>query len=165
MRGRSLEERLQRVEDILEIQDVMNRYATYINKGWAGKEVQPDMIPTVFAEDATFDAPEMGHSGRGAAMIGEGMAKETQVVEFSMHIFLNPVLQVDGDTASGNWLMWIAVKRELGTRFVFMSYDLTFSRTPDGWRIQTLLLNIGAMIPQPDAWLASQMPLPPPASS
>jgi hypothetical protein len=37
-----------------------------------------------------------------------GCPAATAKVAFSMHAFLNPMISVDGDTATGSWLLWIA---------------------------------------------------------
>lgn len=63
-----------------------------------------------------------------------------------MHVFLNPIVEVEGDSATGNWLIWIGVKREGAGRLVLLSLDLTYRRTEDGWRITSALLHVGAMM-------------------
>ncbi|MEI9939205.1 MAG: nuclear transport factor 2 family protein [Pseudomonadota bacterium] len=143
----ALERRIQRLEDKEAIRDLMARYAHCINKGWNGKAVDVEQIPTIFAPDAKWDSPDMGLSGVGSDAIMASLRAETAIIDFSMHAFLNPIVEVDGDSATGNWLMWIGVKREGGARLVLLSLDLRYVRTADGWRIQSALLHVGAMLP------------------
>jgi hypothetical protein len=44
----------------------------------------------------------------GVDAIVAGLPAATAKVAFSMHAFLNPMISVDGDTATGSWLLWIA---------------------------------------------------------
>jgi hypothetical protein len=147
MSTEALERRVQRLEDKDAIRDLTARYARCINKGWNGKLVDVEQIPTIFAPDAKWDSPDMGLSGVGSHAIMESLRAETAIIDFSMHAFLNPIVEVVGDSATGNWLMWIGVKREGGARLVLLSIDLTYGRTADGWRITSALLHVGAMMP------------------
>jgi putative polyketide hydroxylase len=65
------------------------------------------------------------------------------MVQFSMHAFLNPVITVDGDTATGHWLMWIASLIADSPRTVYMSADMTCTRTDQGWRVHTVHVDHG----------------------
>ncbi|MGW2690210.1 nuclear transport factor 2 family protein [Streptomyces sp. NPDC001414] len=56
-----------------------------------------------------------------------------------MHSFTNPIIDVDGDTASGNWLLWDAAANGGRPHEVHQSEDLRYVRTPDGWRVQALI--------------------------
>ncbi len=53
----------QRLEDIEAIKDLMSRYSFHINKGWNGKEVNPEAIRTIFVEDARWECPALNLSG------------------------------------------------------------------------------------------------------
>jgi hypothetical protein len=100
MNATSLEERVQRLEDEDAIGTLMAKYADYINKGWNGKVVDADRMPEIFTDDAKWDSPDMGLSGIGVDAIMAGLRAETAGIEFSMHAFLNPMVEVDGDGAA-----------------------------------------------------------------
>ncbi|GLZ01777.1 hypothetical protein Acsp02_90280 [Actinoplanes sp. NBRC 103695] len=63
-----------------------------------------------------------------------------------MHAFFNPVITVDGDSATGSWLMWIASAIDDDPRLVHLGCDMTYTRTNDGWRIQSVNMQFGSML-------------------
>jgi hypothetical protein len=151
MSAMSLEERIKRLEDIEAIKDLMSRYAFYINKGWNGREVDIDKMALIFTVDATWESRAMKLKAVGLEELMRGLRAATERNEFSMHSFTNPIIEVDGDEAKGNWLMWIASKRNgSAPNEVFMSEDLTYVRTERGWRIKTVELHFGMMLTEVD---------------
>ncbi|MDJ1134749.1 nuclear transport factor 2 family protein [Streptomyces iconiensis] len=145
MTATTLEERILRLEDIEAIRDLTARYADAINKGWNGKTVDADAIPDIFAADARWEGFD-GEVTHGADAIAAVLPKATSVVQLSMHTFLNPVITVDGDTATGDWLMWVGSVMADNPRSVYMSADMTYTRTDKGWRIQSVLIGFGTMV-------------------
>ncbi len=144
MAAPSLEERLRRLEDLEALRDLMARYAFHINKGWKGKTVHVEAMRSIFATDARWESKAMGLAAEGLDDIMVKLAEATARTEFSMHSFTNPIIEIAGDRAEANWLMWIASRRDGGPpNQVFMSEDLTYARTPDGWRIKTAELHFG----------------------
>ena len=79
--------------------------------------------------------------------LGRSFSTRSARVTFSMHAFLNPVIDVDGDAATGSWLLWIASIFDGEPGAVYLSADLTYSRTAAGWRIQTVHIHNGLRIP------------------
>jgi putative polyketide hydroxylase len=69
------------------------------------------------------------------------------MVELSMHAFLNPVIAVDGDRATGSWLLWIASVLDDGPGAAYLSADLSYLRTAAGWRIDSVHVCDGIRIP------------------
>jgi ketosteroid isomerase-like protein len=146
MTSLSLEDRVKRLEDIEEINALMVRYASSVNKGWNNEEVDVSAMPSVYTEDATWDSEELGVHGKGLDVIMEGLPASTDMVEFSMHTFLNPQITLDGDSATGKWLMWIASKIDNDPRAVYMSSDMGYRRTPAGWRISSVVMHFGMLL-------------------
>ncbi len=143
----SVEERLQRLEDIEAIRHLTARYAFHINKGWNGKQVDVDAMPTIFAPDAQWESKDMNLHVTGLEAIMANLPESTQQVDFSMHSFTNPIIDVAGDTATGNWLFWVASKwTGRTTNEVFMSADITYLRTTQGWLIQSYRLHVGTAL-------------------
>ncbi|GLZ01778.1 hypothetical protein [Actinoplanes sp. NBRC 103695] len=48
----SLEERILKLEDLEAIRDLTARYASAVNKGWNGKEIDVTAMPSIYAKDA-----------------------------------------------------------------------------------------------------------------
>jgi ketosteroid isomerase-like protein len=96
--------------------------------------------PSLFAEDATWRnaAQQQDLKGRDeivAYLVDEGSTS------FAQHSFTNPVIDVDGDTASATWLLWVAVNAGGTVGEVFQCEDLTYERRADGWVIKSIDLH------------------------
>jgi hypothetical protein len=142
----TLGQRVQRLEDIEAIKDITARYAAAVNKGWNGKTLDLDALPSIFATDVRVTDRDMGIAAEGLDTIVAGLPESTSMVEFSMHSFLNPVITVDANTATGSWLMWIASIIGNDPRAVYMSADITYIRTDQGWRIQSIEFHHGMLL-------------------
>jgi len=141
----NLEARIQRLEDIEEITKLTATYGLYVNKGWNGEVVDFGKLPDVFTPDARWQSAAMNADVTGIEHIIELLTTATAPGDLAMHSFTNPIIDINGDTATGNWLLWVAgTSGDDGTE-VFQSEDLTYTRTPRGWRIQSLDLHFGAL--------------------
>ena len=142
----NLEDRIRRLENIEAIKLLMARYALYINKGWHGKVVNVEEMPSIYATDAKWESADMNLSVTGLYEIMDSIRKETASVDFSMHSLTNPIIEVEDDRGTGNWLMWIINNTAGVARQVYISMDLTYRRTAEGWRIQTVNLQVGTVV-------------------
>ncbi|MBF6180736.1 nuclear transport factor 2 family protein [Nocardia otitidiscaviarum] len=95
----TLDQRLTRLEDLAAIQELTARYAHAINHGYAGKTLDTEAVREIFTPGARW------HSDGFGTTIG---AEATAAVTFAMHAFLNPVINLDTDTATGTWPLWVA---------------------------------------------------------
>lgn len=133
-------------DDHAAIVDLTARYADAINRGWSGKTVQPELISQIFTEDGTFLHPGTPPT-KGAAAIAAALPEATAHVPFAMHVFLNPVLAIDGDTATGEWLMWLAANGDDDPRAAYLGADIGYTRTAAGWRIRSIAITPGMRLP------------------
>ena len=142
-----LEQRIQRLEDIEAIKDLTARYSFHINKGWNNKVVHVDAMPAIFAEDAIWESKAMKVKAIGLEEIMKALSEGTEHSDFSMHSYSNPIIDVEGEKATGNWLFWIGSKRNGGpANQVYMSEDITYVRTEKGWRVKTVDVHYGMML-------------------
>jgi hypothetical protein len=142
----TLTQRVQRLEDIEAIKDVTARYATAVSKGWNGKTLDLEAIPSIFTTDVHWESKSMGITADGVDAIVADLPESTAMVQLSMHSFVNPVITIDADTAAGNWLMCIAAIIGDDPRAVYLSADMTYARTGDGWRIRSVDIHYGMFL-------------------
>ena len=142
----SLQQRIQRLEDIEAIKKLTATYALYVNKGWNEKAVDFDKLPLVFSENARWRSAAISVDVSGLANIVEMLKKGTASVDFAMHSFTNPIIEVDGATATGNWLLWVGVKTGNSANEVFQSEEISYVREASGWRIASINLHFGSML-------------------
>ena len=145
----TFEIRLKRIEDTEAIKKLTATYAIYVNKGWNGKEVDFEKLPLVFADDARWTSLAMKTDTTGCKEIIEMLKISTAGIDFAMHSFTNPIIDIDGDIASATWLLWVAIKSGEVSNEVFQSEDITYTRTNSGWKIQTIDLHFGTMLNAP----------------
>lgn len=144
----SLEARLGRLEDAEAIRLLVAQWAFHVNKGWGGKTADVDAMRSIYVEDAVGEMPDTNSRIEGLEAIMTSLRADTADIEFVMHSLTNPIVVVDQDTATGNWLMWIVVRRIGEIRQVYLSLDHGYLRTGEGWRIATATARLGAIIPE-----------------
>lgn len=103
-RLQALEDRLRQLEDLLEIQQLFINYGHYLDVGDFGSYAE------LFTEDAELLlGPVAKVSGRKA--IEAAMVKTMDGrVGTSIHVISNPMIQLDGDTATSE-VMWTVLGR------------------------------------------------------
>ncbi|WP_375388656.1 nuclear transport factor 2 family protein [uncultured Amnibacterium sp.] len=135
----SLEDRIRRLEDLAAIQHLTALYGTSVDFGLEGSQPDTATLQTLFAEDATWYSTATDVTWRGQAEIVEHLSAAPEGLDFAMHSFTNPVIRLDGDTASATFLLWVGIT---GNE-VFQRENLTYTRTADGWVIQSIDLRFG----------------------
>jgi hypothetical protein len=104
-----LETRLAAAEAVQEIQRLKARYSALIDERYtrAGPKSPAelariaDAAAQLFAPDAVWDAGRRLGRWQGRGAIRERFLAPT--LKFTLHYFLNPVIEVTGDTARGRW--------------------------------------------------------------
>lgn len=135
----ALEARLRLLEDRAAIAELTARYAIAANQGWAGVAVDLAAFPELFAPDAVWQSQAMGLRVEGLEAILPAAERGTRATDFAMHSYTNPVIRIEGDTASARWLLYVASRRHGGpANLVFMEDIIDYVRRPEGWRIRAL---------------------------
>lgn len=136
----ALEERLQRVDDIEEIKQLQYEY------GFSFDEDRLDDFANCFTEDCHGEYVPFTTSFDGRdeirgilADLKEGYPRLTM----ALHYTVDPVIEVDGDTATGrwNWMVPCTVLRDDDSETAAIQmgrYDVRYRRDPDGWRIHRI---------------------------
>jgi hypothetical protein len=131
------EETVRQLRDIEDIKTLKHRYSYGANiiDGVPG---DLKAFAALFADDASFDVG-MGEA-RGPAEIEAMMKTLTTQWRCAMHYMLNPLIELDGDRASGMFSGLFAFVSESQPAPVWLSniYTDTFVRTADGWRFQSV---------------------------
>lgn len=100
-RLRDLEARIRSLEDVNAIRNLKARYAALCDDNY-----NPDGIAALFTEDAVWESVGLGsHVGREA--IREFFRGASQLFTFAIHYSLNSQIEVDGDTASAQWYLFM----------------------------------------------------------
>ena len=140
----TLDRRLQRFEDIEALRNLKHRYCTYCDGGY-----DADRLAPLFTEDAIWDGGPLGYfSGRAA--IHKFFVGCSKVVSFAIHHVTNSIIVVDGDRATGEWLLWEPmVFARSGEQAMWMAarYNDIYRRVDGEWRFAHVKLELRMLSP------------------
>jgi uncharacterized protein (TIGR02246 family) len=132
-----------RLADIEDLKILKHRYAAFCDDGF-----DADGIASLFTEDAVWDGGTFGrHEGRQA--IREFFTGMPETTEWACHYMLNPIIQVDGDTATGAWLLWqpLVLKQDGQAMWISARYNDTYLRVGAEWLHKSVVVDIQAYSP------------------
>jgi len=146
----SLDERVRRLEDLLEIQNLQALYARYADRGWVGAQTDSEALANLFTENGVWSSPKVG-TFEGRQAIREGLGRGT--MPFSLHLLLSPQISVEGDEATGTWRALFALTSPDKTAlWGGGGYEVRYRRTAAGWRIRELRTQSAFMTPYGESW-------------
>lgn len=156
----ALEKRLQAAEDVLAIQNLMASYLNGCDGGWDRLSHDGKVVAPMFTEDGTWECEKVtkatGHEKIKA--LWDGFRESTP---FSFHTISNPRIEVDGDTAVGEWHLVAYVTSRLALesgrltpteQLTVAIYTNHFVRTPQGWRIKHIHVRPAFFEPFTKGW-------------
>ena len=142
----SLEQRVQKLEDVEAIKKLQAIYGHHVDRGWNDKVMYYKEVTALFTEDATWESPAVGVSVKGREEISEMFKDMDAGYDFLMHSFSNPIIDIDGDTAKGKWLLFLGSNFEDKITLTYASYDNDYVRTSQGWLIKAIRLNVARVL-------------------
>ncbi len=148
----TVEQRLQRLEDILAITELKASYCNAADGGWDRPSHAYDAVASLFVEDGVWDAG--GEIGRGEGREGiRALFEGFQRFPFAFHRISNPVIKVQGDTATGEWHVLVPITVE-NNQSIWIGgiYNDHFVRTAEGWKFKSLKFTRAFMTQNPQGW-------------
>lgn len=130
----ALEQRITRLEDIEAIKQLKAHYSHICDDLH-----NPDTIASVFAEDAIWESADFGKA-TGHAEIRALFTQFRELFTFSQHNMTNPVIEVDGERATGIWYIMGPWTRTEGNQETWMAlrYDDDYVKVDGEWKYQHL---------------------------
>ncbi len=134
----------QQVARLVAIEDIKNLKAVYCS--YCDAHYDPDGLANLFVEDGVWDGgTEFGrHTGRIA--IKEFFSGASGSIVFAAHLVMNPIIEVDADTATGKWrlLMPCTVLDETNkaeARWLLSAYDEQYVKVDSRWLFKSLTVD------------------------
>ena len=130
----TLEERVQRLEDIEAIRALKARYCAACDNGH-----DPTEIAEVFTPDGIWESPTAG-AFEGCEAITAEFEHAGLRISQSQHTVANPRIEVTGDTATGVWYIVALFERpaEPGATWTLGRYHEEYVRLDGRWFIKHL---------------------------
>lgn len=144
----TLEQRIRRLEDLEAIRLLKTRYAAACDNGY-----EPDVLAAMFTEDAIWDGGFIGRS-EGREAIREFFRGSSRRLSFARHHVLNPMIEIDGDTAIGTWYLLQACTYVDGQEAVWGSgtYHDRYCRHGGEWKFTHVRIDVHFWTPYADGW-------------
>lgn len=129
-----LEKRITLLEDIEAIRKLKARYCAVCDD-----DHNPGEITKLFAEDGIWEGAGIGvHRGHGAIRaLFEGFRER---ISFSQHNVMNPVIEVEGNTAKGTWYFLGPFTFRKGNRAFWLAarYEDDYVKINGEWKFKHL---------------------------
>ncbi len=150
----SLEERVQRLEDIEEIRRLKQVYAKLCDNDY-----EPVGLSNLFTENATWDADELGFHLKGKQEIHDFFAEVSGSYTFALHYTLGHIIDVDsnGTDAQGTWYIWMPATVNGHATFFAATYEDTYKKVDGRWLCDTVRIHLGFFTTYEKGWVQERM--------
>ena len=147
-----LERRVRVLEDVEAIKKLKARYCACCDDGF-----DPDGIAELFTEDGVWESAGFG-SYRGRAAIRSFFEAGPSVFPFTIHQVMNPIIEVEGDTAKGSWYLFQTCTFADGNQAVWGAarYQEDYVRQNGEWKFKNLKVVSSFWTPFDQGWVKKQ---------
>lgn len=145
----ALEQRIRRLEDLEAIKALKTRYALACDADY-----DADALAAMFTEDAVWDGGAIGvNVGREA--IRTFFQGSSRRISFAKHHMLNPLIEIDGDTATGTWYLLQTCTYIDGDQAVWgaATYHDRYVRAGGTWKFAHVRLESHFWTPYEAGWV------------
>jgi ketosteroid isomerase-like protein len=143
-----LARRIQVLEDIEAIKKLKTRYCAYCDNNY-----DADSIAALFTEDAVWDGGAFGkHEGREA--IRAFFRGAPQIFPFAIHQVMNPLIEVQGERATGSWYLFQPATLAEGNQAVWLAarYEEEYVKAGGEWKFKHLRVHASFLTPFEQGW-------------
>ena len=151
--------RVETSESILQIHALKARYADLVDRRFSkGNVVGPDALNRIAGEIADLFTPDGVWDGGPGLGVAAGRAAiidrlEHPTLTFSRHLFVKPVIEVQGDHASATWDLLCPCQRQDGVSFWMCGSEADrYVRVDDSWQHESMVLTSFFMAPVADGF-------------
>ena len=129
-----LEARITRLEDLEAIKQLKARYCEICDD-----DHNPDRITGVFTEDGVWEGKGIGEA-TGHEAIRALFQRFQSAIRFSQHMAMNPIIEVEGDRATGIWYFFGPFTMEKDNQALWQAcrYHEVYRKVDGRWLIERL---------------------------
>jgi hypothetical protein len=148
MEIQALARRVQRLEDIEAIKKLKARYCALCDQ-----QYDPEGLAGLFIEDGVWDAGEKFGRHVGRRAIAEFFRGVSRDITFAAHMVLNPIIEVNGDVATGQWyILMPATLQGQQAAWLLAQYHEEYVRVGGEWKYRHLRADIKFFSPYEKGW-------------
>lgn len=149
--------RIQRLEDIEAIKQLIARYARA-----SDKQNDPVLMLPLFTEDGVLDVGSGYGRYEGHEVLREFLSGTAAIISWSLHFNISPLIEMgeDGTSARASWYLWEPANmpdaKSGGQIAVWIggTYDSDVVKAPDGkWKFKEIRLRMEIMSPYDEGWV------------
>ena len=147
---KALAAKVQRLEDFEEIKQLKYKYSLGCDQAINIKD--DSLLLTVFTPDIVWDGGDFGkvEGLEGMKALAQGMPEQ---IKFTYHYFTNPIIEIDGDTATGHWNLWGLYTWADGNDLILAGIEEDVYKKIDGvWLIDKLTVKTDFLAPFKEGW-------------
>jgi len=143
-----LEKRITRIEDRESIKELKARYCAVCDD-----DHNPATITTLFVEDGIWEGGGFGKA-QGHAAIRDLFKSFQQLISFSQHMVMNPIIAIDGDNAKATWYFLgpFTFHKNNEAKWIAVRYDDDYVKVNGEWKFKHLRANIRLNAPHETGW-------------
>ena len=144
-----LERRLRVLEDIEAIKKLKAHYCAYCDNNY-----DADGIAALFTEDAVWDGGNFGrYEGREA--IRTFFRGAPRIFPFAIHQVMNPIIEVEGEQAKGQWYLFQPATLAEGNQAVWLAarYEEEYVKVGSEWKFKRLKVFPSFLTPYDQGWV------------
>jgi hypothetical protein len=155
----ALQRRVDGCESVLQLQALKARYGQLVDQRFASGRVVDEATlertaheaASLFTPDGTWDGgPSLGIA-TGRAAIASRLRQPT--LSFSLHLFVKPHIEVDGDRATARWDLLCPCRLPDGSPYLMGGYeDDRYERVEGAWLHRSMKLTTLFMSPAAQGW-------------
>jgi len=129
-----LERRITVLEDIEAIKKLKARYCEICDD-----DHNQDRIVQIFAEDGIWESKDFGQA-KGHAELRKLFKNFAERISFSQHNVMNPIIEVNGNTAKGSWYFLGPFTFRKGNRQMWLAarYEDDYVKINGEWKFKHL---------------------------
>ena len=143
--GKSLEERVRRLEDLEEIRGLRMEYHHCVNDDRFADGAR------IFTDDAFVDFGWVG-TATGRENIAVLFSRLKDAVTVIKQFISNHMIEIDGDEAKG--ISWLDARyaQDGKSLIAAVRYDDRYRRTAEGWRFTEMIATVQFSVPVQEGW-------------
>lgn len=142
----TLEERVKHLEDVEGIKRTKYEYCYYAD------ERNVDKLMTVFASKCSCNLG-LGRVADTREEVAALFRKSQSIISYASHMVHNPIIDIDGDTATGIWYGHVPNTRDGVATWTQVRYDEEYVREDGRWKIKREVITAYFVTPYDQGWV------------